>query len=379
MRASSLSRPAAIALLAPAVLFSALLLSSVSATASPATASPTSSAAARITCGSTIAADVRLSTDLTCPGPTGLTLASGVTLDLGGHVLRGPGSTAGTALVVEVDNSTAVPTTTIRNGTITGWSLAVDTTDSGANILARQVRVSHTAGGLSGIGVTYTVRNSRLTDNTAAAGGLYSFVTVIDSTFVNNANALGVGGGGSISVSGSVFRDNGTAVSCSEVAMAVTRTTFLRNKRAIEAWWCEGAKLTANAFTGNTSGYRTEWGPSDGRDVLLKNRFLNNGTAIDAKNSMYLKSNTFVGNKTGITAIPYEEPLYNEMIELDSNTFTHNGDAVYIEWPSRLRATSAIGNTGYGIFAPHATDLGGNIARGNGTQPQCTGVSCQAR
>ena len=41
-----------------------------------------------------------------------------------------------------------------------------------------------------------------------------------------------------------------------------------------------------------------------------------------------------------------------------------------------LTRNTAIFNRGYGIYAPGATDGGGNRAFGNGKQPQCTGVVC---
>lgn len=53
-----------------------------------------------------------------------------------------------------------------------------------------------------------------------------------------------------------------------------------------------------------------------------------------------------------------------------------NVDAVHLDAPVAMRTTVAVRNSGYGIWAPHATDLGGNVAWGNGIEPQCTGVVC---
>ena len=41
-----------------------------------------------------------------------------------------------------------------------------------------------------------------------------------------------------------------------------------------------------------------------------------------------------------------------------------------------IGGNDARNNTGWGIYAPGATDLGGNTAAHNGNQPQCVGVVC---
>jgi hypothetical protein len=64
---------------------------------------------------------------------------------------------------------------------------------------------------------------------------------------------------------------------------------------------------------------------------------------------------------------------------LEGNIVLRNGDATYSELPGTLKGNVAISNTGYGIYAPRATDLGGNIAFRNGPEPQCTGAVCARR
>ncbi len=69
------------------------------------------------------------------------------------------------------------------------------------------------------------------------------------------------------------------------------------------------------------------------------------------------------------------------MTVLKRNTFTRNGDGVVLAGSSAgvgvsLGATTAFRNDGWGIYAPGATDLGGNRSRRNGNQPQCVGVAC---
>ena len=56
--------------------------------------------------------------------------------------------------------------------------------------------------------------------------------------------------------------------------------------------------------------------------------------------------------------------------------FVRNGDAVISGLRGDVGDNVAINNVRRGILAPHATDRGGNVAFGNGTEPQCTGVVC---
>lgn len=67
------------------------------------------------------------------------------------------------------------------------------------------------------------------------------------------------------------------------------------------------------------------------------------------------------------------------MVSFDRDVLPRNGDAILSETAGTLRGNVAIGNTDYGIYAPRATDLGGNIAFRNDVEPQCTGVVCARR
>lgn len=64
---------------------------------------------------------------------------------------------------------------------------------------------------------------------------------------------------------------------------------------------------------------------------------------------------------------------------LDGNDLRRNGDAIYVDSVAHVHANTAIANTGWGIWTPLATDLGGNVAYRNGTEPQCVGVVCSGR
>ena len=85
--------------------------------------------------------------------------------------------------------------------------------------------------------------------------------------------------------------------------------------------------------------------------------------------------NAFSGNDVGFTSSGDEEPDFSAT--LDHNIFVRNGDGIHVEdGGNSLKANSAGRNTGWGIYAPGSTDLGGNRAFGNGNSPQCVGVTC---
>jgi len=64
---------------------------------------------------------------------------------------------------------------------------------------------------------------------------------------------------------------------------------------------------------------------------------------------------------------------------IEQNTLRRNGDGINlldVFGTALLGGNRAVNNTGWGINAPQATDLGGNTASGNGNEPQCVGVVC---
>ncbi len=64
---------------------------------------------------------------------------------------------------------------------------------------------------------------------------------------------------------------------------------------------------------------------------------------------------------------------------MEGNYFTLNKDAVVLNTFARIKTTTAVKNAGWGIYAPRATDLGGNVAYSNLREPQCMGVTCAGR
>ena len=100
--------------------------------------------------------------------------------------------------------------------------------------------------------------------------------------------------------------------------------------------------------------------------------------------SANLTGNVFTRNGFGIRGYEVDDESGAFLGLIRGNTLTRNRDAIYLpdgdlpEGPTgwSLGGNRALDNAGWGIYAPRATDLGGNVARRNGNSPQCVGVAC---
>lgn len=149
---------------------------------------------------------------------------------------------------------------------------------------------------------------------------------------------------------------NGTAVLANQAVLTAERVTVRRNALGIHArsWGERGTDLsvTDSSFRDNT--------------VAVE---------VDARSRVELRDSVFRQNDVGYTVTPGEPDGYEALLE--GNTFLRNRDAIHVTVPGTgLRENSARRNSGWGIYAPGAIDLGGNISRRNGNQPQCVGVAC---
>ncbi|PZS12554.1 MAG: hypothetical protein DLM57_18715 [Pseudonocardiales bacterium] len=365
-----------------------LLSSGVAAVVAVALVAPATAAHAAtgppVHCGAVITANVSLTQDLHCSSGVGLTLNGNVTLDLNGHWLIGPGKAKAafaTSIGVALVESR---TPRVRNGTITGWGTGTGPSpDNGGfdptNATFGGMTYLDNGSGLSGFNSTFDVANTQFVHNaTDAIGGLSMFVTVRSSTFLRNGRGISVSGGGAITLNGSTLEHNGVAVSCSEVGCTISQSRLRYNSTAIAAFFA-GGKITSNDVSGNGIGFRTDYNP-DSRYAheLSSNVFTGNTSAVvvNALGSANLHDNIFTGNGVGFT-VPSGD--FTTTTLLERNVFTRNGDGVHIlAAGTSLKNNAAIKNNRFGIYAIGAVDLGGNVAFGNGHNPQCVGVTCSS-
>jgi hypothetical protein len=342
--------------------------------------------AAQPLCGSTVTTDTTLQANLSCPGASpALTLAKGVTLDLGGHALVGDGT--GTGIEAAPEGAT------VRNGTVRGWDTGVTSDGVPADDSAA---------------LTLLVEDVRFTDNHFGLSALRGDInqsfwgpTVVrTSTFARNDTALLASWGIRSTVEDSTFSRNGTAIDTNEARPTVVGSTFRHNETALRSYLSVVA-ISDSVFSDNTTGIhaaitRLTLHSSIIRDSetavdtvatrlsVEDSRLFRNGIAFTTDTSIgTIARNTFRYNDTGFqgTAAP---PRLGSLT-LQDNVFVRNGDGIITDptgedWTTlELGGNRADRNDGWGIYAPGVTDLGGNTARGNTNEPQCTGVVCAPR
>jgi hypothetical protein len=333
-------------------------------------------AASQVACGDVLTTDVVLSQDLVCPGPVGLSVRGSVRIDLNGHRLVGPGSAVGgtAILLLEEPGVSAV----VVGGTISAWGrgmtgeydvgqMEVDMvtfTQNGIGVYAiynQSADIVRSRFEANGTGVAtfmsgrVTVEESTLSGNgTAVDAGSTSVINVVNSKVINNERAVAVLDG-TANVAGSLLKDNGTGYAAGILGGGrISDSTILGNE--------VGADLDLWSYT-----------------TFDRNTFKGNEVAIRAGMLVHsdISDSTFQGNGTGFLAIAEEVGSGSTLLR---NTFVRNVDGIFINVTSgpgpSLGGNLAVKNSGWGIYAVGATDLGGNMARQNGNEPQCTGVSC---
>lgn len=332
-----------------------------------------------ITCGSVITTSTHLTTDLTCTDQ-GITLRGDAMLDLRGHRLSG---TSGTGItVVKADGSTAG----VKNGSVEGWTTGLalksvegDEFSSVIKVSASRMtfrhntsaRINASTDSYYGSGWSVFVGDSSFAHNGVGVSGSFAApVTVKSSRFVDNGGGIDIDTG-YLNLSGSYLRNNGFAVGCTEAGCWLSRNELVHNGVAIFASYF-GATLLHNVISDNDRGYGAF---ASGDSAVFGNVFERNKTAVDLDvSSGTLTSNRFLRNGTGVVT---EDGQNGEPLVLKRNLFLINGNAMYLpDGGTSLQSNSAFNNTGWGLFAPGAIDLGGNKARGNKRLPQCVGVVC---
>ncbi|NKY39381.1 right-handed parallel beta-helix repeat-containing protein [Cellulomonas septica] len=333
-------------------------------------------------CGAVLTTDSVLTADLTCPaGVGGLELAEGVTLDLGGHTLRGPGS--GVGVLVQVLGDAGV-----HDGTIAGWSTGIRNDEPEFEIdgVVTIADVTFTENG-TGVdpsgrwgasGKTYEVSDSVFTANSDGIGAFYGFAHVVRSVFTGNGTAVNLITAG-VAIEDSRIEHNSTGLHCDESGCSVERTTLADNGVAVDARFF-GADIVDSVVERNEVGLASfsVWGVNH----VSGTEFLDNGTAIDLQtSSAEIVDNVFRGNGLGFRTDGSDPTWFPETL-LRGNLFERNDDAIFFDEieggpNTRLTKNTANYNRGWGIHAPGVVDGGGNKAKGNGNQPQCVGVVCK--
>lgn len=336
--------------------------------------SAVSPAVAQPTCGAMITGHVRLTADLTCTTDVGLRLAGGATLDLGGHTVRRASPKVASVGVLRVEDAPVE----VRNGRISGWGSGVQAvTETGQMsplFTVDRVVFSDNDVAVDAYVTVFEITASAFRANETAVESWQGDVRMRD--VVLDRNTTGVRAAfGSVSVSRAVFTRNTFAAGCTEGGLEIDHAQFVANATGVSSSWC-GADVVDSSFVRNTTAFTADY--MSGFPSVRGSVFLHNGTAVRLALGGIVVDNDFRHNGTGIV---WDYPdIYPDWYELriTGNRLSHNGDAVVVPIGVSVGANVAVHNTGWGINTPEATDLGGNIAYGNGREPQCVGVVCAA-
>lgn len=328
--------------------------------AAPASAYPGDPSTPVTGCGQTLTDGAHhLTGDLACDG-VGFTVVGEVALDLAGHTLDGGGS--GTAFWLPLPPESEDPGSfTLTGGRLSGWGTGFRANPSGLpwnlRLEACEVDGTDVVFRSNDWGGPLVVDGCSLHDNGAVFDlGMTSWVTVTDSVLERNAEVVWrLGDVTNVSIERSTLAENGRFADFSAMAsLFLTESTISGADLALEGSIWFGLVVEGNTFLGN-------------------------GTAIDAGSGEgVFRENVFEGNGTAFTASgSTPEPWGGATLLLD-NRFEGNGDAIVVTAGAQteLGGNVVLGSSGWGIYAPGAVDLGGNVAYGNGRSPQCTGVVC---
>lgn len=125
---------------------------------------PGPASADHVACGDTITQDTTLDRDLICAGDGLLIGADGVTLDLGGHTISGPGAPSTGVVFDAGDGILHDDDITIRRGTIRGFGTGIVAAADG--LAVRHLAITNNVRGISiDISFDVVVRNNVIADN----------------------------------------------------------------------------------------------------------------------------------------------------------------------------------------------------------------------
>lgn len=279
--------------------------------------------AGHVQCGDVLVQDTQLDSDVVCPPDTdGLTIgADDVTLDLKGHVISGNGDDLGPIAVgIHATGRTGL---SIRNGTVTGFSIGVSLEASDSDV--RDLIVD------GGSAIIVNGDNNVVRRN--EANGSFDAISVTGSSAVVERNTASAEFG--INVAGSHPRVSRNVITeCIFVGIQVTGYTDARVQRNLVERGC----IAGFEFRG--SGARIERNTASGSDI-----------GLDVADSSAIVSRNFAS--FGVEGLVVRTPGTT----VARNTANHNAS--------------------WGINAPGAIDGGGNRATGNGEPAQCLGVRCK--
>ncbi|MET1007591.1 MAG: right-handed parallel beta-helix repeat-containing protein [Propionibacteriaceae bacterium] len=343
---------------------------------------PLASAATPVTCGATLTSNTVLRHDLRCSG-AGLTLAPGVSLDLGGHRLIGNGS--GTAVT-----ATEATATRVVNGTIRDWALGLQfesvlpypesplkldrlrLVDAPLDIAGGDVRLDRSTLQRSALHLHYSALRARSTTlRSSNTDGELNQITLTDSTVVGGGVGLDENNVVTLvrsSLSGTGYA--GAPVHCG--GTVTVKDSTVRNYAQPIYAFADSCPLTVTGttFRDNPAGAINAVSGGAGSVTVTGSTFRGNGVAVTG-GGLDIRRSTFRDNEAGVVVTDAATS------SITGSTLRDNAGSGISSAGTGLTVGGnlAVRNGGYGIYAPAANDLGGNRARLNALG-QCVGLVC---
>ena len=328
-------------------------------------------------CGAVLTKDAYLATNLTCPGPNGLSIGANVTFDLRHHKLTGPGSAGSSGAGIAILDGFSVK---LSNGTVQKWGTGIgfietgDGPASGSATVTDVSFISNSAGSSGGMSTNLVFNRTRFLNNgTGLAGSWWGSATVSNSTFRGNQYGASIDDS-ALTLTNSIIDRNQTGVYCYDAYCHLNGNSISNNKIGATNGFIGSFVMTKNLISGNDVGVT-----SGGYSFvdLSHNAFVRNKTGLDLEDGFgTIYRNSFIGNGVGLASANYSDPFAIATIE--QNVAFYNGDGFSITGVGdQLKSNTANKNHRWGISAPNAIDLGGNRAAGNGNNPQCVGIVCR--
>lgn len=366
-------------------LFRSVLVGVLAMLASIAVITPAEAAHPGVACGAVLTRDTRLRADLVCAG-NGLTLASGVRLDLGGHRLVG--DSTGTGITI-----TDTGPTSVVNGRIENWALGLyfeSWVGDGSQVGLVLGRLHFVAAPLSLINADARLERSVLSDSAlhiqsasltatrsllrrSSTKGELNRIALHRSRVIGGS--VGVDENNDIEVVDTVLDAagfDGYAIGCGG-RTTVTRSIVRGYRVPLNAAGYCPLTVASSTFLDMSNGaitFEEGWPGSPSMGTVSDSTFRNSGVAISGS-AVTVTGSTFVGNVAGVVLTdPTNSTITDSTFRRNAGSGIH-ADAAGLE----LGGNRAYGNGGYGIYAPGASDLGGNRAHGN-RLGQCVGVVC---
>jgi hypothetical protein len=306
-----------------------------------------------------VTTDVVLTRDLTCAG-TALTVrlakAGTVHIDLNGHQLRGNGTGYG----ITIDDRPASATVVVYRGTISGFAGALG---NGSvryptnQITVDDVRLTSNGSWLARTFMRADILHSQIINS--GTGGSYAdsrYLTVADTRLVNSS--IDATAETNINLYGDTFTGGSIHQDYASNFEAIG-STFINCGNAVSLMSPAYVRIRYNQFVHCASGLRIDI-PQGSVDVT---------------------GNLFSGNSSDGFHFGSINAASPTPFSISDNLFVANqGDGLAGSGGTAITVSGnrAFANAGHGIDVTSVVDGGGNVARGNRTQPNCVGVVCPA-